>query len=398
MAELQPDTQGETALSNQGIKVVANRKALLAAARAGQRFIDTKLADSLPVAGCVLLESRDGELTLTSTGRFTWYRATVPAESLSDGAALVSCKQLRELLAASRGVEIGLEATSKDALAIGIDGCSGWIHSHDPSSFVAWPWTGTGGNHLIDLPWPMFRRLLTKIHHAIPEASEDEKFHAARLVVDGSGVAFSATDGHRVADARLELPAIDGAAETIMVPHAVAARLLSIKDETSARLFERDGYLLLTLHNGPRLCFRSAELSTFPAIGDLYRRSVKAPGAVVDRLALLAAAQRASALGGESPSLALRARRQSGTLLAETPKSAMTIGRVEQAIPAQIDGDFAAAINPGYLSDALLVNDADEVEIRVASPSAPVLVAPVVSGRSIERHFELIAPMNLDVS
>jgi len=375
------------------MKVVANRKALLAAALVARKFQERELIESSPVYGRLLLEVDGGELTVTAAGLFTWYQAPVAAEVESDGEALVPAWELIEILRASREVDVALTTTSTDTVAVTVGNGSGWLRGGDlGGEFPRWPWeSGWGGEVLVELPFPTLRRLLSKVEHAIEPDPKKFKVNAARLSLGGDLLELAATTGHRLVLASLAagLAIDDGFAA--MVPHGVVARLGTLKSECSARLLEHEGYLLLSLSSGERICFRGADLAAFPDTAKIEKAQKKSAVVTVDRLALLAAARRAhvaSGLGGVVLEIV------SAELL-EVKSAENKYGRFAERLAARIEGGGKVSLNPSYLADALAVNEADEVEVVFdrAGEGGTVLVRPVVSGRSIERHREYIAKL-----
>ena len=197
-----------------------------------------------------------------------------------------------------------------------------------------------------------------------------------------------ATDGHRLALARMPLP--DGAADmpAVIVPRITVA--------TMARLAEAAGEIAVAVSDR-RIEFSAGNLEfasklidgTYPD----YMRVVPQGNdkhALADRAALAAAADRVATIATER-GRALRLSFEPASVIRLSAKNADT-GEAEDEVPAEYDGDgLDIGFNARYLAEALARITGDKVDIALADPGSPTLfTAP-----GNDDHLIVLMPMRV---
>lgn len=380
------------------MKAIANRRSMLAALTCARRFEEK--GPKLPlIASCVLLRCDTGSIELTARVGFCWYRTTVAGDVLADGDATVLAATLREIIKASSQVDLELEARG-DHLLLRVGGghCDlVGLNTNDVADYFEVPFPATGAEHVIDLPFPLLRRMLAKVLHAIPASDKEGRAPSIALLrLAGDRLHLSATDGHRAIVVSCAVGG-DGGESIFQIPVDVIPRLLAMKADCSCRVLASDSYLRLILASGESVTFRCAELSSFPEIGR-FTQGNGAARAVVDRHQLLAAVLRARASQPAlSPAITLRTASpdaplgESVCLIVESP-----LGSYLEHLAACLDGSGGFAVNATYLAEALEAIDADEVTLDFGETDDRIYLEPMLSGRSSEHQREVVMPMTVD--
>lgn len=193
---------------------------------------------SMPVDESVLLESAGDHITLTATDHATFVRLAVPAEVTTRGALLVSLRRLAGLTGTGpRRIDLsGATAT--------LGAATHRLTALDASLYPAVP--TPCGAVLSTLLRPTLARALAATTYAM--SRDDTRPHMSALLLErrAGELRFVATDGHRLAIARV---GDDGPDFTLLVPRRTI--------EEIERLATIPGHVVRIQRDGDRVWFVS---------------------------------------------------------------------------------------------------------------------------------------------
>ncbi len=174
---------------------------------------------AMRVLEAVLIESAGDHLTLIATDLTVFVRVAVAAAVTAPGALLVPLRKLAEV---SRS---GARRTELAGASIILGGITHRLATLPVVDYPAVP--EPSGEVLATLLRPTLARLLAQTAYAISE--DDTRPHLAALLVErcGDELRFVATDGHRLALARVP---DDGPAFKVLVARALVEELLRMID------------------------------------------------------------------------------------------------------------------------------------------------------------------------
>jgi len=342
------------------------------------RAISTRT--TLPILNNVLLEATPEGLSLTATNLEIGIRKLVPAEVATTGATTVPARLLTDFVAtlpATRSLTLGLDDTT---LALECGRIETHIRCMPDGEFPPGPRPDGGDRLTIPLPG-----LLRSIEHTMAAADTNE----ARPVLTGElleigpdGLTLVATDGHRLAVARMAAATSEIAAARLIVPARALAEL--------ARAFKGqsgDVEVLVSLARN-QVFFRcgTSEVATrlidgqYPNYTQVVPRE-EAKTIVRASTAELAQAVKAVSQFAKDGATTVRLALASGAIRVSAATNEVGDGQAD--IDADVEGAGAAvAFNGRYLLDALGTLG-DRVELRTDGALSPALMRTVGDKRAL---------------
>ena len=234
--------------------------------------------------------------------------------------------------------------------------------------------------------------------------------HVAQAAGEPQWFCFAATDGHRLARKRIEVP--DGAAAwpDMILPRRMVghlAKLLGEADKTS----EGAEVVVSATSGGTRVQFEmpcaddgSVRLltktvdGTFPDYGRVIP-TMNDKSAVVPREGLIDAVDRMAVMATKE-SKAVKAEFSKGILALSIQNAELGEGREE--VPIDYEGEpITIAFNGDYWRDVLRASGADNVRMVMADPGAPTLVVSDALARESDHqpyqisHVQVLMPMRV---
>jgi DNA polymerase-3 subunit beta len=355
------------------MKVTIERAALLRALGHVHRVVERRT--TIPILANVLIDARDGVLTLKATDLDLEVTEKAPADVGEAGATTLPAHTLYDIVRKlPEGAQVSLDGGAEKGQLTLRSGRSRFnLQSLPESDF---PDVTSGDfSHRFALAPADLKRLIGKTQFAI--SSEETRYYLNgiyihTLDVDGQAMLRAvATDGHRLA--RLELPAPDGSAG---MPGVILPR--KAVGEVQRLLEDAQGDVTIELSaNKMRFSFGDALLTTKLIDGTFpdYARVIPSGNdkqLTVDRDVFEKAVDRVSTISserGRAVKLALTEGKL--TLSVTNPDQGSAVEEIE----ADYDGPpLDIGFNARYLLDISQQLDSDTTLFKLADPGAPTLI------------------------
>ncbi len=343
---------------------------------------------TVPILQAVLLEAREGIITLSATDTEISMRASAAATVEEEGLAAIPARLLLRYVKSLPEGEIELTCSESEGKATLLSGKSAVeLRSYPARDFPSLPSFPEGETESFEVHAPALARAAGKV---LPFVSKDK----SRPVLTGVLVAFSdgsvcmvATDSYRLGmcDERLD-GAPEGAGSALVPARSLkeAARLAELAGEEGRVGVALAGNAAFFRGRGVTLSTRLIE-GTFPEYTRLmperFEKSFHA-----NRGELLDALKRARLVAASSTQnppvpvrLAFSPPGEAGTLGGgelTISLSAKETGASTEAVPAEVpEGEaFEASFNPDYLTDAISSLTSERVALRFNDPMKPAVV------------------------
>jgi len=355
------------------MKLTIERAALLRALGHVQSVVERR--NTIPILSNVMLDARDGALSLTATDMDIAIVETVGADVAAGGATTAPAHTLYDIVRKlPDGAQIGMETDAEAGQLHLVAGRARFrLGTLDTAEFPAM----SDGDlpHRFVVSAADFRLLVDRTRFAI--STEETRYYLNGIylhAVAGNGAEMLravATDGHRLA--RVEMPLPEGAAGMpgVIIPRKTVTELRKLIDETG-------GDIDVALSDAKiRFAFDDAVLTsklidgTFPdyerviPVGnDKYMQvDRKSFADAVDLVATIATEKsRAIKLSVENGNLALSA---------NSPDA----GSAEEEIDASYDGEpIKIGFNSRYLLDITQQIEGDKAQFVMADSGSPTIV------------------------
>lgn len=210
--------------------VQSERNALLASLSAVVGVVERR--HTLPILSNLLLEKKDGKLTLLATDLELQVSTQLDAQAGDDFAITIAARKLFDIVRALPD-SAKLKLDTKDSQVVVSAGKSRFTLQTLPAADFPRVETGAGLGEAIRLPQKTLKRLLQLVQFAM--ASQDIRYYlnGMLLVLDGRQLRVVATDGHRLSYAETGLETEAEAREVIIPRKTVVelSKLLSDADD-----------------------------------------------------------------------------------------------------------------------------------------------------------------------
>ncbi len=387
-----------TTTTTTGLSVTVSPIHLAAALQSVTRAISTRT--TLPILLNVLMEVGVGSITLTATNLEISIRKEIPAEGNEPFAITVPAKLLADFVGSLPDEPLTIEAggRSADAIALRCGRFDTNIRGMAADEFPPGP-QAEGGDRLT-IPLADLLRAVEQTEFA---ASTDEArpvLTGELLAIEGTNLVLVATDGHRLAEWRTTLAAhgdigIDESLTSQGARLIVPARALAELPRAFKGMDETATVDVIVSAARNQVFFRcgSSEVASRLIDGQYPSYSQIIPAAAstvlrIDKADLLGALRSVAVFAKDSAHVVKLTladmlsitddpkQPSNGTVTLQTATSEVGDSRVDlDAFVVAGAGDLTIAINVRYLTDAVAAVDGDEIEIRLAGPISPAVVA-----------------------
>lgn len=323
---------------------------------------------SLPILQNVLMEVKDGELTMTTTDLDISIRSKVPCEVVTSGMTTLPVKLLSESILKAPECDIDIEIDDNEQAKIKAVSA---VFTLKGKSEVEFPrQTAEGEMDSYKIACVTLREMLRKTAYA---ASQDDTRRTLKGVLmsfkDGK-LTMVATDGRRLALVENELEFPKTSERDIVLPAKLVQEL--------CRSLPTEGEVVVNVQNSKiGFDFGSTQIYS-KLIEDVYpnyRQVIPqecAQSITVDRQALLDALNRASVMTmdeAHSTKLSFSINQLTVT------SAASEIGDVCDTVPIKYAGETIDILfNPTYVMDMLKAVDDDEVTINLNNGHSPAVI------------------------
>jgi DNA polymerase III subunit beta len=348
------------------MKLMAEREVLLGPLQAVIGVVERR--QTMPVLANVLLNVRDGRMSITATDLEVELVASTAVTVQQAGDITVPGRKLLDILRAlPEKTSVSLSLDAEKLVVKG--GRSRFSLSTLPAS--EFPLVeDINAQQTVQLARKELQRLLEKTHFSMAQQDVRYYLNGMLLEIDGMSLRAVATDGHRLAVCEAQLSQKAKTSQQVIVPRKGVLELQRILDsEGLAELAIGTNHVRAQIGD---VRFTSKLIDgRFPE----YSRVIPAaPPALIkaDRDTLRQALQRTAILSNEKyRGIRITVKKKVVTVQAHNPEQE----EAEEEIEVNYDGgDLEVGFNVNYLLDALAAIDGAEVEIGLSDSNSSCLI------------------------
>jgi DNA polymerase-3 subunit beta len=343
----------------------------------------------------VLLEAKDGRLTLTATDLDTTLLSDIqPVSVKTPGAVTAPARRLydvvRELPAAAEirlkvleNHHVSLEC-KEPKLRIRLNGLPAGDYPTRPEA---------AGGPSATMTFAALRRMVDKVRFAVSTEEMRLQLQGALLKVKPGGTAeMVATDGHRLALVEVDGVKAEAGFEPVLVSKKILDELgkLDAGDDTPVTIVRGTNHIGFTL--GPRRLFAKLDERRFPDYEKVISKENN-KRATAGREELLGAVRRIALLSGDrtkAVSLAF----DKGTLVVSSESQDVGDGSQELGITYD-ENPMTLRLNARYLEQFLEAAETKEVHLFVKDEQAQCQGRPGEALAGIRNYLYVVMPMRM---
>ena len=347
------------------------------------------------ILGNVLLEAKDGRLTLTATDLDTTLLSEVqPVSIKSAGAVTAPARRLydvvRDLPAAAEirlkvleNHHVSLEC-KEPKLRIRLNGLPAGDYPTRPEA---------AGGPTATLSFGALRRMVDKVRFAVSTEEMRLQLQGALLKTKSGGSAeMVATDGHRLALVEVDGVKADAGFEPVLVSKKILDELgkLDAEDETPVIIVRGTNHIGFTV--GKRRIYSKLDDRRFPDYEKVISKD-NTKRATVVREELLGAVRRISLLSGDrlkAVSLSFK----EGALVVSS--ESQDVGDGDQEIAAEYEADaMTLRLNARYLEQFLEACETEKVHLFVKDEASQCQGRPAEPVAGLKSYLYVVMPMRV---
>ena len=343
----------------------------------------------------VLLEAKDGRLTLTATDLDTTFVSDIqPVSVKSSGAVTAPARRLydvvRELPAAAEirlkvleNHHVSLEC-KEPKLRIRLNGLPAGDYPTRPEA---------AGGPSATLTFAALRRMVDKVRFAVSTEEMRLQLQGALLKVKPGGTAeMVATDGHRLALVEVDGVKAESGFEPVLVSKKILDELgkLDAEDDTPVTVVRGSNHIGFSV--GPRRLYSKLDERRFPDYEKVISKENN-KRATAGREELLGAVRRIALLSGDrtkAVSLAF----DKGTLVVSSESQDVGDGSQELGITYD-ENPMTLRLNARYLEQFLEAAETKEVHLFVKDEQAQCQGRPGEALAGIRNYLYVVMPMRM---
>lgn len=299
---------------------------------------------TIPILSNLLLEAKDGELSIKGTDLDVAISTICPIEAKKEGSICLQAKKLFEIVRSLPEAEIEFKQGDNDQIAIVCERSRFRMAGLPKDNFPEVP---EFKGHFTSLPAETLRTMIARTQFAITAEESRYTLNGAKFEVHADKTRMVATDGHRLSFVEKSLNLGDASLD-VLIPKKTLAELsrLSADTEETVEIGFNENHLFFRF--GKRL------LSSRTLSGQFPNYELVLPKGNDNRVAIpatqLAAALRRVALMADERSHTIRFDVTEGKVTISAPASES--GEANEVLPVEYAGpDISAAFNAQYLLD-----------------------------------------------
>lgn len=356
------------------MKVICDRAALLDALTLASGVIATRTPK--PILECVLIEARNGVLTLSGTDLEVALRlSTDRVDIQQDGAALIPADKITQICRNTTDATLAIEV--KDATTtIRGKGTRFTIYGHDPGEFPGIPDPGN-----LEPDFSIEAADLTNLidRTIFATARENSRYAINGVLLKRTGkiLELVATDGRRLALSKGKCAQSGGEESQCIVPTKALNLLMKLASDSEANVSvvieeNRIVFMVAGADEAPSMLSSNLVEGAFPPYQDVIPKDLDKK-AIFDVTALETAVKQAALLTNEeSKGIRLAFDEEGLAISSRAPE----LGEAEVKVPVnKYDGtELEIGFNPTFITDALRHVDGDEVTLELKAPNKPGMI------------------------
>ncbi len=333
-----------------------------------------------PIFASILVKcsSKDQRVTLTAFDLSMGIKTSFPAEVSKGDSTTLPAKLLGDIVQKLPNVSLQFQSDSAHQTVINALSGKYTMQGTSPEDFTELPALKGAP---VELPAELF---LDGIRNTLFAASTDEHKQALtgiRFSILEDSIEFAATDGHRLSVTKLDIPE-----DSDVEPFAITIPGRSLRELERIVATANPGTMVSIMREPEEVSFTVGETlltsrtlnGQYPEYRQLIPRQFEQQ-LTVDRRSLLGALERLSILANQkSNHLVLLDFTGTGPEL-NLSSDAQEVGCGNETLgDVQVQGDgMAIGFNVKYLIDSLKVLPSTEIQVRLNTPTSPVVVAPL---------------------
>ena len=346
------------------------------------------------ILGNVLLDARDGRLTLTATDLDTTFLSEVDGVTVvSPGAVTAPAKRLFDVVRDVPGdSELKLKVLENHhvLLECKIPKIRIRLNGLPATDFPTRP--EASGGPSVTLSFGSLQRMVEKVRFAVSMEELRLQLQGALLRPKGTGLEMAATDGHRLALAEIEEAKVEAGFEQVLVSKKVLDELGKLDAPADASVTITRGTNHLAFILGGRKVYSKLEDRRFPDYEKVISKENDRK-VVVDREGLLGAVRRMSLLSGDrTKAVSVRFDSQSVTVSSESQE----VGDGNQEIPAEFSGEpVTLRLNARYLEQFLDAAETKDVLLFLKDEQSQCQGRPSAPLPGLKSYLYVVMPLRM---
>ena len=353
------------------MKVVCDRAALVEALALAGSVVPTRT--NVKVLRSLAINAEDGLLTVAATNTDVDISIGVPqVEIQTPGKALIPSDKLNQIVRACEDSTVSFETDGKNHLVVRSEDAVFKLNGADPKAFQGAKDFPENAENAFTCSASVLRTLIGRTLFAI--AAESSRFAISGVLVEkrGKQLRFVATDGRRLAVA---IGDVEGGPEdeTFILPSKPLQILNKLVDDPDATvsIVRDESQAIFRIGEGADAAVLSTNLveGKFPPFEDVIPKDQDKK--VCFESSELGSAVRRAALLTNEESKGVRMNFSDDKLLLSSSASEMGEAEIQVELKSYQGEPIEIGFNPTYLTDALRVVDAPEIEIELKAPNKP---------------------------
>jgi len=368
------------------MELVVRKSDLLKELSLLQGIVERK--NTIPILANVLLEASKNQVALLATDLDVGLRSHCEASVTKPGTLTLPAKKLFEIVSALPETEIRIEEDKGGkSVTIAADRFESRMQTLSASEFPTPP--SDAGTVLASLPGNALKRMIQYTRFAI--TSEDTRYflNGAQLVLQPESMSMVATDGHRLAFARVREAPGNAVASEVLLPRKTLNEIARLLDGDDAVEFSQ-GENHLFFRAASRLLISRKIDANFPA----YERVIPKTNdkrIEFDRDRLAAAVRRVRLLSNErSKAVKFVIGKDQVEITSSTPD----VGEAHEVLPVDYSGgSMQICFNADYVDNFLSVVETEGVELEFKDEMSQAVMKPI--GAEGYDYTYVIMPMRI---
>ena len=367
------------------MKVTTSRPELAAIIGKIQGIVSKKPA--IPILANILLEARDGYISITATDLTVGMCAQIEATVAQPGAITLPARRFFQLIRELTATEIDIEAAQEEAATIRAGSSHFRLHGMHKSEFPALPNLAQAKSFTIEAK--TFKEMLT--HSTFAAAREDSRqiLNGVLMRLTGEEAVFVGTDGKRLAKLSTSINIEEKHNHDYVIPLKAVEEIIKLLDEEEA-------ITVRLLPDKIGIESASAFLVTQLISGDFpdVDRIIPTEAALAVKLHReeLMTLLRQISLFTPDRGHSVQFTFQEGELKLNATSS--DIGEGEVSMPVDYKGDkLEIAFNPLFFHDILRHCREEVVSLSLTDPYNPGLITDVTEAKFVLMPMRLQSPV-----
>lgn len=310
----------------------------------------------------VMLEAKDGTLSLLTTDLEITMRTVVPCEVALEGATTLPVKQLVDIVAKLDEGPVEIEVDENDRAVLKSGRFIARISGLDVVDFPNLPPESQTFEYVI--PQIVLSSMLKRTSYAVSKDETRRTLRGVLMAFKEGKLTMVATDGRRLAmiDHEVDFPQTSEQ-EIVLPPKVITELLKTLSSDGEARIQAENNRIIIRL--GDTTIWSKLMADVYPNYKIVIPKNLLNPIAV-DRMLLLKTLERVKVIAtGDTSSVKFSF--SDGELTVSSNIRSSEAGESKESFPVKYEGEpIEINFKPDYITDALRNLDDDEVNIAVA--------------------------------